>query len=234
MTTLTLAEDTPAGTYTLVPVIRPTSGPDGDVGIDLSRFNDVKDFLSVKNSGKKVVIHRATLGSTGLDNQFLVRWPEMKQVGFDYYGLYHLFIPGIRGALQYNNLMEVTKGDFGNYPLTVDVEPIPDGAVYNDPINEVINPLREFLGLIKSTYKPIVYTRATAATIMGLTNQMWLLDYPLHIANYNQGGVALVADPWKSAGKPFLVWQHWNKGIVPGILGNVDLDTYTGQAFAAG
>ncbi len=128
--------------------------------------------------------------------------------------------------------MNVTQGDFGNYPLTVDVEPIPDGATYGNPISDVINPLKEFLSLIHATYKPIIYTRATAMPIMGLTHETWLLNYPVHTANYTLTGTASIPEPWRSASHPTFCWQHWNKGSVPGILGNVDLNTYTGLAFS--
>jgi lysozyme len=233
MTTITLSESLPAGTYTLAPIASPVAGPNGDVGVDLSTFNDVKDFLAIKNAGKKVLIHRCTLGSTGLDKQYRNRWPEIVQTKFDFYGIYHLFIPGVSGKAQYDNLMAVTQGDLGNYPLTVDVEPIPDGQTYPNPMTDVIAPLRDMLSLIKATYKPIIYTRASAATIMGFDKETWLLDYPLHTANYTLTGTALVSDPWHSAAKMQFAWQHWNKGVVPGVLGNVDLDSYTGLPFTA-
>src|SRR5690242_9118376 len=103
MITISIPDNTPAGNYTLVPVNPAPAGPDGDHGIDLSSFNDVKDFLAVKNSGIKVVIHRATKGATGTDIQYLNRWPEIVAAKFDFYGIYHLFIPGVKGSLQYDN-----------------------------------------------------------------------------------------------------------------------------------
>lgn len=231
MTVITISESLSAGTYTLTPYTPPSAGPNGDVGVDLSEFNDVKDWLSIKNAGKKVVIHRATKGSTGLDKQFRNRWPEIKQINFDYHGLYHLFIPGVSGKGQYDNLMNVTQGDFGNYPLTVDVEPIPSTQTYGDPTNDIINPLREFLSLIHATYKPVIYTSDNATHVMGLTKAAWLLDYPLHFAQWTTGPNFTLPEPWRSAGKTYFAFQHWNKGAVSGILGNVDLDKYTGVAF---
>lgn len=234
MINISIPDSTPAGNYTLTPIATPAiiGVPKGASGCDFSQFNDVKDFLAVKNSGVNVCIHRATKGSTGLDSQFRNRWAEIVQTKFDFYGIYHLFIPGVKGSLQYDNLMSVTNGNFGNYPLTVDVEPIPSTQTYPDPLNEVINPLKELLGLIKSTYKPIVYTADWATQRMGLTQEAWLLDYPLHFAHYTTATVGVLPEPWRSNLSAWFSWQHWNKGIVPGVMGSVDLDRFNGIPFA--
>lgn len=233
MITVHIPTGTPDGDYTIAtPQPTPTTQLQaGDIGVDLSQYNAVTDFGAIKASGKRVVIHRATKGATGMDSQYSSRWPLIQAARFDFSGIYHLFIPGVNGLDQWKNLANIPiTGE--TYPVTVDVEPIPSGATYTDPANQVVGPLRALLEEIRKAAlcMPIVYTSYNAVSVMGLRNQSWLLDYPLHFAQYGPAD-SLVPDPWKSAGKGYIAWQFNNKGVVPGVTGDVDLDKFSGQPF---
>lgn len=229
-----LSDNTPAATYTLTKL---TPIPPVDIwGADFSKHNGVVDFGQVVAAGYDRLLHRGTLGSGGVDAMVLQNFPAMKKAGPQYLGLYHLFIKGLSGESQFNNIKKLLDqiGNLCNYPLTLDVEPL-GSDVFTNTQTEVVVPLLDLCQrlTVYLGYRPVIYTAEWAVEKMGLTQTKELLAHPLHFANYTLGSPYL-PNPWRDAHAPWLAWQFDNGEMpwsmkVPGSA-KTDRSRYSSQA----
>ena len=242
-----------AGKYLLVPVVDgPAHPPEpapvpvvnpllkGDLGIDISTWQKVVDFGVVKASGRRVVIVRRTMGATGIDDMGAAHWNAASKVGFDYMGMYHLLIRGVAAMRQVENSLR--NGAEGNYPLTLDLEPLSSEikaweANGKKPVNvaQTISDTKSAMYAFwdRYDYPPMCYTNEAALTVLGLQNEDWLSDFPLHVAAYTTSLTPAVPGIWKRAGKGFAVHQFdaggqtWSQSV-PGVTGKCDQNRYSG------
>lgn len=74
-------------------------------------------------------------------------------------------------------------------------------------------------------FKPLLYTNLPIITGQGLANNATLAQYGLWLAYWSPNR------PQAPAAWPFIaVWQSSASGFVPGITGNVDVDSFNGTA----
>ncbi|HEX8922962.1 MAG TPA: glycoside hydrolase family 25 protein, partial [Pyrinomonadaceae bacterium] len=98
---------------------------DINVVVDLSHFNTVSSFETVKADGIAGVIHKATQGTTIIDPQYHTRKSEALAAGL-WWGAYHFGVggDGTQQAQHFLSVVSPGKNDL----LVLDLEENPGGA----------------------------------------------------------------------------------------------------------
>jgi len=194
-----------------------SSDPAPIVGIDVSKWQGSIDWKAVKESGVEFAIIKATEGITYIDPAFIANWDEAKTAGL-LVSAYHMLWPQLSAAKQAEHLLNTMGEREADFPLVLDVELKGTGDNIGAVVEEVLLALEA-----KDGRKPIIYT---AQSFWG-ANVGWAPGwhkYPLWVADYD---VAVPAMPlgWEV----YDFWQYSNRGSVPGISGNVDLNVFAGE-----
>ena len=195
-------------------------------GCDISRYQDdittAKriDFAKMKAAGVEFVLMRALFGTTQ-DRDFAYNWKAAKAAGL-LVGLY-AFLTFDGTQAQFDALMKLTGGDFGDITPTIDYEPYNyNGLVTVPPVSS----LTSYLGMLQTACGkyPMIYTGYYVWRDNGNVNPMWV-KHPLWIATY--AAQPMIPAPWTE----YAVWQYTNKGSGPmyGVESlDIDLDYFNG------
>jgi len=182
-------------------------------GIDISIFQGHIDFAKVKASGIEVVIIKATQG-TGYTNAMLKEhYNGAKSNGLKI-GFYH-YLTKDNPTTQAKQFLSVIDGLIANCKYIIDVEdgdPLKGGHVWT--ITEASKATREFADYLISKGKEVAIYTGDYFYRDSLNNTV--KDLSLWVASY---GGSLMA-------KNYVGQQTTNEGIVNGIIGHVDLDTF--------
>lgn len=182
--------------------------------LDISHHNTIpQDFELAKKFGIRGIIHKATEATGFKDKKYNARRALAKEAGL-LWGAYHFFRPG-SVVDQVDFFLDVAEPD-GNTLLALDHE---DDRV---PVANV----KKFLTLLqeKSGRSPVLYTGHVLKEQLHNVTDLQLGKYRLWHAQYGKSFV--VNKSWKA---PWL-WQFTEKGDVPGVGGNVDVNSYADTA----
>jgi len=201
---------------------------DGNVnaklGIDISKFQGNVDFAQVKAAGVEFVILRLgirgyTSGELKMDERFEEYVSGAQENGLKV-GVY-FFSQAVNEAEAVEEAKYVLKAIEGkgiSMPVVFDTEPILYDSARTDNLtsNQLTAITRAFMEEIKSAgYTPMIY--ANSKRLCRVLHLDKLTEYPVWLADYRD-----VPDyPYS-----FKMWQFTEKGSVPGIEGNVDIDLY--------
>ncbi|MBC5841407.1 glycoside hydrolase family 25 protein [Flavobacterium sp. F-380] len=189
------------------------------VGIDVSEYQGAIDWPAVNAIEEKFPIQfvfvRATVGNDRVDKAFDENWLGAKDRKI-IRGAYHYYRPNensLEQAALYIKTVRLYKGDL---PPVLDIEKLPE----NQSVARLKIGLRRWLEAVESHYKvkPIIYTGEKYYDDF-LKEEF--SDYLFWIANYNFYREKMKED--------WLFWQFTEKGSVPGINGNVDVNIYNGD-----
>ena len=194
-------------------------GPSVVKGVDVSTYDGVVDWPTVKGAGVDFAFARISDGTTHPDDRFAANWPAMKSAGV-VRGAYQYFRASEDPVLQANLVATALTNAgglvTGDLPVVADVETA-DGQT---PA-VVETKLKNWLGAVEAATgrKPIVYT--SVGTWPVTSNAF--AGYTLWVANY---GVTCPALPpgWTS----WAFWQTSATGTTKGITGKGDLDVFDG------
>lgn len=192
--------------------------PNSVVGIDVSQYQGKIDWAKVDSIGgmRKIgfAYIRATAGLDKTDTRFEENWRQAKENNM-LRGAYHYYRPNENSIAQAKNFIKVVKIEKGDLPPVLDIEQIPSVQ----SLDSLKVGLRRWLTTVESHYKvrPIIYSGERYYTDF-LRNEF--KDYIFWIANYNFF-VENIKDDWQ-------FWQFTEKGTIPGIDGNVDVNIYNG------
>jgi len=178
--------------------------------LDLSHHNTVpQDFELAKKFGIRGIIHKATEGLGFKDKKYGARRSLAKDAGL-LWGAYHFFRPG-SVADQVDYFCDVAEPD-GNTLMALDHE-----DAHCD-----VRSVKRFLELLeeKTGRSPVLYTGHVLKEQLVNVIDPKLGKYRLWHAQY--GSSFKINSSWKA---PWL-WQFTEKGDVPGIGGNVDVNSY--------
>jgi lysozyme len=187
-------------------------------GVDLSHWNPVTNFTSVRNAGYQFCFLKATQGTTYLDPEYLGRKDKVRSAGM-LLGAYHFADatdPVKEADWFVKNVGDLKKGEI----VVLDYESY-----------KLANPgdwCRKWLDRVESKlgFKPMLYTYdallkkynwgLVSSGNFGLwaARYGWQTQWPNPLFKPSTGSWAFYA-----------IWQYCSKGKVPGILGNVDLNT---------
>lgn len=195
-------------------------------GIDISRHQgDINwNQLTPTGSGKTFVIAKASQRNNFTDSKFVQNWKDMDRVGFQR-GAYHFvefgsnvsepkeqmnnFLTQLRRAGEWSgkDILALDIEEFDKTPVTSyhSVAPVTEGCV---------SYLKE-QGII-----PYIYTRKGFWDKYVENTSDIIKECPLWIARWSATEPSELPNGWDD----WTIWQYSDKGNVPGIKGNVDLD----------
>lgn len=185
-------------------------------GIDVSEIQGKINWKSVLLRKIKFTMIRASYGSSGVDSQFANNIKDIEATDI-YAGAYHESSAAnvLEATVEANHFMSVIKPYKFSYPLALKYE---NEAVMEVGKNLVTDIIIAFVNVIKNKkYYPILYANVewlnTYVDITRLGNlDIWIADLSIQPKIY------------PSYDKNVTIWQHSNRGKIPGINGNVNLD----------
>lgn len=194
-------------------------------GIDVSVYQGDIDFEQVKNSGIEVVYIRAGYGFSVTDPKFEENYTNATKAGLKCGAYYFVTARNTEQAyLQATRFAELISGKTFAARPAMDFEEF--GSLGKNGINIVglafMQKLRELTGIV-----PILYTDAYNAS------ETWdwnFAQFPLWVADYDAEEPHVTSNIWQS----YAGFQYSDRGEIPGIYGNVDLDRFTSSVFLNG
>ncbi len=189
-------------------------------GIDVSKHQDNIHWPAVRKMNVKGIeigfaFIKATEGIESVDKHFAFNW---KHAGLNDIpkGAYHYFLATKNGQSQAINFIKTVRLQKGDLPPVVDVE-----ELYGVNPRQMKQELKACLQSLELYYKvkPIIYSYVSFYdTYLGKEFD----DYPLWVAHYYEKEKPRIARPW-------LFWQHSEKGRVNGINAKVDFNVFYGN-----
>ena len=191
-------------------------------GIDVSKHQKTVDWEKVKAAGIQFAILRAGLGKSTIDQQFVRNITECNRLEIPvgvYWFSYALNTEQAAGEAA--ACLKAIKPYRVEYPVYFDLEYDTDRYMKQNGVTLTktiaTNHAKAFLSAIeKAGYYAGLY--ANPDYLSRFFDGSLLNQYDLWLANYKQN--ADTTKPPRSCG----IWQHWTKGSISGISGNVDLD----------
>lgn len=192
--------------------------PNNVIGIDVSQYQGGINWEEVDSIGgiRKIdfVYIRSTAGDNKVDRKFEYNWLHAKKNNI-LRGAYHYYRPNENSYAQAKSFINTVKLEKGDLPPVLDIEQIPS----KQSLDSLKVGLKRWLTMVERHYKvrPIIYSGESFYTDF-LRDEF--KEYTFWIANYNFF-VETMKDDW-------LFWQFTDKGTVPGIEGDVDVNLYNG------
>lgn len=194
-------------------------------GVDVASHQGQPDWRAVAASGVSFAITKATGGTWYTNPTFARNWLEIKAAGM-VRGAYHYAfessgqdLPGDGPEAEADYFCLALERAGGAAPgdlLALDIE---DGeGMLGEWCLRWLKRVEQ-----RTRIRPLVYTGAWFAGPHGLAKTPELADYALWLAAYQTAPPAAPA-PWDSVA----IWQHTDKGSVPGIAGGVDMNRFDG------
>ena len=177
-------------------------------GIDVSKYNGNINWGQVAASGVSFTFVRVGNPQTGLDPQFGNNMRNANAAGIKTGVYYYSHATTVEAAtLEAMQTLQWISGYTVNFPVVIDVEASGQKALSPAQMQAIVN---TFCSIIDAAgYYPIVYTNKSfyQSKLGGIGWDKWIAQY---------GSSCDVANP--------SFWQCSNKGRIPGIAGNVDLN----------
>lgn len=193
-------------------------------GVDVSDWQGYIDYSSVKASGIEVIYIKSSQGENIKDPYFDINYENAKANGLKV-GFYHfLTATNIAEAEQQARFFSsVISGKTPDCKLAMDYE-VFEGV----SASEINNIAEVFLESVKRLTNKEVIVYSDLSNAQSIFGRELAQNYPLWIAYYgNYNELNYIDTNWKT-------WQgvqFSDRGIVPGIRGNVDRDIYTKEIF---
>ena len=182
-------------------------------GIDISAHNGSIDFNAVKNSGVEVVIIKATEGVDFVDNRLQEHYVKASSTGL-HIGFYHFMSEKTNPVQQANDFWDAIKDKKFDVIPCLDIEVNNYGrsaAEITDRCLAFLNRFKELSGIDCMIYTGGYFGRDNL--------ESRIKKYPGWIAHYG------VSQPMET-GFPVVGHQYSDKGRVPGINGDVDMNNF--------
>jgi len=186
-------------------------------GLDVSKWQGEIHFRRLPSSVRYVFV-RATHGASGVDRAYGANIRGARDAGLAV-GTYHYYLPGKGAPDQFRHFVTHASVAAGDLPPVVDIE------VMNGQHDAgLAAELAAFLTLLESHYgaRPIIYAGRDFAN----RHLKGFGAYPLWLAEYRDSAAPVLPLDWKR----WTFWQKSQSGLVEGIQGCVDLDSFNGEA----
>lgn len=199
-------------------------------GIDVSDYQDTPDFEKVHAAGHLFVITKATQGDSFLAKTFSRNWHAIKAAGM-IRGAYHWAEPHNHPATVeadwFVKMVERQGYGAGDLPLMLDLEDEATPKQWGQNFGpRVANWVGDFVTRVEhlTGRKPIIYTGAYYYSGPTFGCKLWLPSY----YDNQRAPWDKVSPKLPPAWKDYTIWQHSDKGTVPGVTSRVDLNVFNG------
>jgi lysozyme len=210
------------------------TSPSARKGIDVSKFQGEIEWQDVASAGVSFAFVRASRGTSYADPMYQENRTEARAWGI-VVGAYHAANPSGDARTE----AEHARAEAEHFlaaakPGPGDLRPVLDIERTDGPRgNALLTWLWEWLRRVEQEVhaKPIIYTSPSFwREVAGDTHEFAHAGYPLWIAHYTKpGDPPSIPGGWKNYG----FWQYSDKGQIPGIRGDVDLDLAAEGAYLA-
>lgn len=190
-------------------------------GIDLSRWQGNIDWSRVRTSGVSFAFLKATEGADHSDPEFPTYWRQAGAAGLPR-GAYHYYYFCRTGAEQAAWFIANVPRERNSLPPVLDLEwTVSRNCPVRPSAGEIRREAMVFMSILQQHYgqRPLIYTTVDFYRDNNLASwneEFWLRSVADH---------PRVTYP----GKNWSFWQYTGTGIVPGIQGNVDINTFAGS-----
>lgn len=191
---------------------------DGKVrGIDVSHYQGNINWSLVAKSGVQVVYVKATEGTGYNDPMFHANVAGARAAHLEV-GAYHFARPNNPPVTEAAHFVQAIHGaDLTLKPVLDLEEPTSGNAITSAAlvawVKEFVSYVRAHTGQDVILYTGVWYINEHGG-LRGLSMPLWVSLYGPSVPD---------AGTWKS----WVMWQYSDKGIVPGVVGNVDLNVAT-------
>lgn len=192
-------------------------------GIDVARFqNDILWDKVAVNGGIRFAFIKATEGGDLLDPKFKKNWREANRKGIARSG-YHFYYFCTEPEKQAAWFIRNVPRDRDALPPVLDMEwnPFSPTCARRPPGDEVRRQMRTWLDAVGDHFgqRPIIYTTPGFYKDAGLqamrNEEFWLRSTASRPED-------------RFPGQPWRFWQYSATGIMPGIIGDTDLNAFNG------
>lgn len=193
-------------------------------GIDISRWQGTIDWNRVRRSGVSFAFLKATEGADHSDPRFASYWRQAGQARIPR-GAYHYYYFCRSGAEQARWFIRNVPKEAGSLPPVLDIEWTHSRSCRRRPSGaEIRREAKIFLDTLQAHYgqRPVIYTTVDFYRDSGIgrmREEFWLRSVADHPRNIYPG-------------QRWTFWQYSGTGTVPGIRGDVDLNTFAGSVSA--
>jgi GH25 family lysozyme M1 (1,4-beta-N-acetylmuramidase) len=204
----------------------------GLMGIDVSHWQGRPDWARLREAGVEYAFIKASEGGDFVDEEFAANFRRANENGV-LRGAYHFFRPKTSVERQLDNFLRV-MGPLspGALPPVLDVEDprLWRGISKRKAANLCVDFLEGLRQRLGANIKPIIYM-STSFSLGVLGEDERLSQYTLWVADYSSPSFPRqprVPQPWAT----WNFWQYTEKGRVPGITGDVDINRFNGDRAA--
>lgn len=190
-------------------------------GIDVSKHQSYIHWPAVRSMNVQDIkigfaFIKATEGLGNVDKQFRRNWVNAGKANLPR-GAYHFFLATKSGKAQAKNFINTVNLETGDLPPVLDIE-----NLYGTRPEKMRKEIKDWLDIVEAHYgvKPILYTYVTFYTNF-LKNEFD--GYPLWVAHYMEKAKPRINRPW-------IFWQHSERGRVNGIKSRVDFNVFNGDS----
>ena len=192
-------------------------------GIDVSKYQGDIDWTAARKGGVAFAWLKATEGGDRVDSAFAANWKAAGAAGMPR-GAYHFFYHCRSGLDQAKWFIANVPKDANALPPVLDVEWTPDSPTCTKrPARaDLVAEMTDFLDTVEAYYgvRPIVYAPIDVHRdrLVGTfpKHDFWLRAVKDHPDNVY-------------AGRDFRFWQWTATGTVPGVVGEVDRNAFSGS-----
>lgn len=192
-------------------------------GVDVSHYNGAIDWKKVKAAGYQFAFLKATEGVDLLDETFEANRRGAREAGLSV-GYYHFFRPNDSVDAQVTFFIRtIGRLELDALRPVLDVE---DPRIWRPyTVQQRVAMILDWCQKVHKSLgvAPMIYASPKFVDEL-LENSPQLAEYDLWIANYNVPEPT-IPKPWTK----WVFWQNTEKGTVPGINGDVDLDWFNGS-----
>lgn len=188
-------------------------------GIDVSEYQGKINWHQVDSIAEMFPIDfvyiRASAGKDRPDRAYAENYQGARKAGF-ICGAYHYYRPDENSLEQANLFIKTVKRSFGDLPPVLDIEQLPE----SQPVDSLRMGVRRWLTMVEKHYgiRPVIYTGEKFYE--DFLKEEFGDNYVFWIANYNFTENQIGSRE---------IWQFTEKGLVPGIIGRVDVNLYNGN-----
>lgn len=178
-------------------------------GVDVSYWEPLVHWQSLRSQGFKFALVRATSGVGYVDPKFKSHWDGARKEGL-LRGAYHYLIANQDAKTQADLFISTISADRGELPPIIDLE---DKYNENASNSMIIDCCKAVLDRVEKAFgvKPMIYSRTQYLNVHVSRNgkaPAWAVDYPLWLAQY-----PYVFDPKihpnKNMPTQAVGWQDW-------------------------